>query len=79
MEKEVDVFTVFGSEYGFYIIIDENKIYGKYGGLTTDLAKFYGNDLVKELTKIKVDKNELWFEGVEQVKDYLSEVEHEEE
>ena len=79
MKKELDVFRAWGCEYGFYIIQEENMLYGVYGGLTSDLAKFYGNDLVKELTEIKVDKNQRWFEGVEQVKDYLSEVEHEEE
>lgn len=72
IKKELDVFRAWGCEYGFYIIQEEHMLYGVYGGLTSTLAKFYGEDLVKELTEIKVDRNQRWFEGIEQARDYLN-------
>ena len=74
IKKELDVFRAWGCEYGFYIIQEENMLYGVYGGLTSTLAKFYGEDLVKELTEIKVDRNQRWFGDVEEVIEYLSQL-----
>ena len=74
MKKELDLFRVWGTDTAIYIIQDENKVYGQYGGIGSGYAKLYGLDLVRELARIKVDKNQFWFESDEEVIEYLKEI-----
>ena len=74
MERELDLFRVWGTDTSIYIVGGGKRIYGQYGGLGSGYARLYGLDLVRELARIKVDKNQFWFESEEDVMEYLKEI-----
>ena len=74
MKKELDSFPVWGTGTAIYVVEENKSVYGQYGGIGSTYAKLHGEDLVRELTRIKVDKNQFWFESRTDVIDYLKEI-----
>ena len=74
MKKELDAFPAWGTGTALYVVQEGTNLFVQYGGIESDYAKLYGEDIVRALTEIKVDKNEFWFESRTDVIEYLKKI-----
>ena len=77
MKKELDSFPAWGTDTALYVVQEGPELFVQYGGIGSGFAKLYGEDIIRALTEIKVDKNQFWFGTKEEVIEYLEEIQEE--